>query len=171
MDLCEPLFAETIQIEAVINNYSAQLLRYCHSILCDYHEAQDALQTIFINAWQNKHKFTGNDKDLLNFLYKIAYNACIDVIRRRKQRQKTPVKPANNNHDYIPENIKAALESLPLLDRAITYSHAVDEISFAELAKIYGKNAAALRKRYERARKKLSELLSNYKRGENDNDE
>ena len=177
MDLCEPLFVENIEIDVVINKYSAQLLRYCHSILCDYHEAQDTLQTTFIKAWQNKNRFTGDDRDLSNFLYKIAYNACIDSIRKRKQRQKNPPEPVKQSCDYIPENIKTALMSLSMLDRAIIYSHAVNEIPFAELSQIYGGNAASLRKRYERARKKLSEFLSNdypyykNKKGENNNDE
>ena len=177
MDLCEPLPDENIDIESLINTHSHALLRYCHSILCDYHEAQDVLQITFIKAWQNKNKFTGDDRDLLNFLYKIAYNSCIDAIRRRKQRLKNPAEPANQqNNDYIPENIKSALMLLSPLDRAITYSHAVDDMTFAELAKIYGKTAAALRKRYERTRMKLSKLLlndypdyQNYQRGENEN--
>ena len=183
MDLCEPMFSENTDIyniETIINNHSRELLRYCHSILCDYHEAQDVLQITFIKAWQNKNKFTGGDKDLLNFLYKIAYNSCIDAIRKRKQRQKNPPEPAkqSQNQEYIPENIKSALMILSPLDRAITYSHAVDDISFAELAQIYGKTAATLRKRYERAKKKLSKILSddypNYQnntKGEKYNDE
>ena len=181
MDLCEPLISEkSIDIDSAVNIYSRALLRYCHSILCDYHEAQDVLQITFIKAWQNKNKFTGGDKDFSNFLYKIAYNACIDAIRKRKQRAKTPANPTEQQRDYIPENIKSALMSLSVLDRALIYSHAVDETAFAELAEIYGKNAANLRKRYERARKKLSKILSedypnykNYKnctKGENQND-
>ncbi|MCL1857815.1 MAG: sigma-70 family RNA polymerase sigma factor [Oscillospiraceae bacterium] len=179
MDFCEPLlFDESIDIETIVNTYSHALLRYCHSILCDYHEAQDVLQITFIKAWQNKNKFSGDDKDLSNYLYKIAYNSCIDAIRRRKQRLKNPAEPAKQNQDHIPENIKSALMILCPLDRAIAYSHAVDDISFAELAEIYGKTAAALRKRYERARKKLSKILSegypnyqNYRKGANNNDE
>lgn len=179
MDLCEPLIFENVDldIETIVNTYSHALLRYCHSILCDYHEAQDILQTTFIKAWQNQSKFTGNDKDLLNFLYKIAYNACIDAIRRRRQRLKNPAEPIQPQSDngYIPENIKTALMSLSPLDRAVTYSHAVNETPFAELAQIYGKNAAALRKRYERARKKLGKILKkdypNYTKGGSNNDE
>ena len=181
MDLCEPLVSENtdMQIETVINTHSHALLRYCHSILCDYHEAQDAVQITFIKAWQNKNKFNGGEKDLLNFLYKIAYNTCIDAIRKRNHRQKlkSPIEPAKQNYAYIPENIKAALMSLSPLDRAVTYSHAVDEIPFGELAKIYDKTAAALRKRYERARKKLSKMLEkdypyyNHAKGEKNHDE
>jgi RNA polymerase sigma-70 factor (ECF subfamily) len=170
--------------ETVVNAYNHALLRYCHSILCDYHTAQDVVQITFIKLYANKNKFGGNgknqDKDLLNFLYKIAYNTCIDEIRKRKRIADNPVEPAESQRqDYIPENIQAALMSLPTLDRAVMYSHAVDDISFNELAKIYGKTSASLRKRYERARKKLSKLLSDdylnergsFKRGENDYDE
>ena len=164
-----------IGLETVVNAYNHALLRYCHSILCDYHMAQDVVQTTFIKLYNSKNKFGANnknqDKDLLNFLYKIAYNTCIDEIRKRKRIADNPVQPAASRRpDYIPENIQAALMNLSTLDRAITYSHAVDDISFAELAKIYGKSAASLRKRYERAKKKLSELLSddykNYKKGD-----
>lgn len=185
MDMCETLTAENNIIidaetlEMIINTHSPALLRYCHSILCDYHEAQDVIQITFIKAWQGKNKFTGDDKDLLDFLYKIAYNSCIDSIRRRNQRQKNIIEEsAQSNQDYIPENIKAALMLLSPLDRAVTYSHAVDGMPFAQLAKVYGKTAASLRKRYERARKKLSKLLSedyqnynNKESGENNNDE
>jgi len=168
VDLCQSLPCEDKNaeikigdsIEAIINTRSHALLRYCHSILCDYHEAQDALQITFIKAWQNKNKFNGGEKDLLNFLYKIAYNTCIDAIRKRKSKSHVKTEPAaNQNQDYIPENIRAALMILSPLDRAVTYSHAVNGTPFAELAQIYGKNAAALRKRYERARKKLGKIL------------
>lgn len=37
--------------------YGQPLLRYCHHILCDYHEAQDAVQTTFIKAYDNHHRF------------------------------------------------------------------------------------------------------------------
>ena len=153
-------------LETVINAYNHALLRYCHSILCDYHEAKDAVQLTFIKLYNSQKSFE-QDKDLSNFLYKIAYNTCIDIIRKRKSQvhlcetsKNSSISTTSVNNDYIPENIKTALLSLSGHDRAVVYSHAVEGIQFAELAKIYGKTAATLRKRYERARKKLSKLLS-----------
>ena len=35
----------------VVEAYGQELLRYCHHILCDYQEAQDAVQTAFLQAW------------------------------------------------------------------------------------------------------------------------
>lgn len=180
MDLCETLFAENKDedianayltageagLEMIMSEYSSALLRYCHSVLCDYHEAQDAVQTTFIKAYQNRDKFKGGDKDLSNFLYKIAYNVCIDIIRKRKSTlelfifKNERVKSNKAGSEYIPENLKNALNLLSALDRAIVYGRAVEELKFEELAQIHGKSAALLRKRYERARKKLSKVLA-----------
>jgi RNA polymerase sigma-70 factor (ECF subfamily) len=176
MDLCEDLFAENENIagaylnsgeaglEIIMSEYSSALLRYCHSVLCDYHEAQDAVQISFIKAYQSRDKFTGGDKDLSNFLYKIAYNACIDIIRKRRGTlelfKNERVRAGKSGGDYIPENLKSALNLLSVLDRAVIYGRAVEELKFEELAKIHGKSAASLRKRYERARKKMSKVLA-----------
>lgn len=35
-------------VEAVVDKFGYHLLRYCHNILCDYYEAQDAVQITFI---------------------------------------------------------------------------------------------------------------------------
>jgi len=36
-------------LEDAIRLYTAVLTRYCSGVLCDYHEAQDAVQETFIN--------------------------------------------------------------------------------------------------------------------------
>ena len=70
-------------LKAAMEVYSYPLLRYCHNILCDYHEAQDALQITFIKAYDRRHTYKESMK-LSPWLYKIAYNTCVDIIRRRK---------------------------------------------------------------------------------------
>ena len=37
-------------LEGAVARYGQALLRYCHHILCDYHEAQDAVQTALLPA-------------------------------------------------------------------------------------------------------------------------
>ena len=54
--------------------YGQPLLRYCHHILCDYHEAQDAVQTTFVKAWLRRHTLRGGGQDNERaWLYRIAY--------------------------------------------------------------------------------------------------
>ncbi|MDO4270322.1 MAG: sigma-70 family RNA polymerase sigma factor [Eubacteriales bacterium] len=137
--------------------YGQPLLRYCHHILCDYHDAQDAVQTTFIKAYDNRKRFRAGTS-LSAWLYRLAYTTCIDALRRRKLQLFTPP-PAAPDPDYIGDDLRRALETLSPEQRALVYGRVIEQRSFDALAVIYGKPAATLRKRYERARRKLAQAL------------
>lgn len=44
-------------LSQMIDCYGQPLLRYCHHILCDYHEAQDAVQITFYKAYTHRTRF------------------------------------------------------------------------------------------------------------------
>lgn len=79
-------------LEEAVARYGQALLRYCHHILCDYHEAQDAVQTALLRAWDRRSRFRAGT-NLEAWLYKLAYHACIDLLRQRR-RQLFPPSPA-----------------------------------------------------------------------------
>lgn len=146
------------ELDQIIAQFGQPLLRYCHHILCDYHEAQDAVQTTFIKAWEHKDGFrAGGNRSA--WLYRLAYTTCVDVIRRRKRLLFSPPRPTSDP-DYIGPELRAALGKLTAEERGLVFGRVMEERSYDELADIYGVNAATLRKRYERARKKLARLLT-----------
>lgn len=57
------------------------------------------------------------------------------------------------------EEVKEALAKLSTMERALIFNRIIEERDYKELEVIYNLPAATLRKRYERARKKLSEQL------------
>ena len=146
----------------IMHEYGPPLLRYCHNILCDYHEAQDALQMTFIKAYDRRATFR-DGAPISPWLYKIAYTTCIDILRRKKLRliapEPAPEAQTQEKEGYIPENIRAALMTLTAADRALVFGRVIEERSYDELSAILGKSAAALRKRYERARYRLMDML------------
>lgn len=144
-------------LAAAITAYGQPLLRYCHHVLCDYHEAQDAVQTAFIKAYESRTRFR-NGTNLRAWLYKIAYRVCVDFLRRKKRQLFAP--PLAQNPDYIGPELRRALETLSPADRGLVFGRVLEGLSYEELSQIYGKSAAALRKRYERARKRLAAELS-----------
>lgn len=157
-------FKETveIQLDNSIEMYGHKLLRYCHNILCDYADAQDAVQETFIKAYYKRNLFRKNIS-FQAWLYRIAYTTCIDMLRYRKLRSLLPhrrqVHTAGEEGEYMSEELKAALMTLSPADRALVFSRVIDEQSYDELEKIYNASSAALRKRYERAKKKLAGIL------------
>lgn len=146
-------------LSAAIALYGQPLLRYCHHILCDYHEAQDAVQATFIKAWEQRERFLGGS--LKAWLFRLGYTTSIDLMRRRKRWfSAPPAESAHSNSDYISDELRAALLTLSPEERALVFGRVMEELSFDELGERHAANAAALRKRYERARKKLAAALT-----------
>ena len=145
-------------LEDAVEAHGQAILRYCHLLLRDFHEAQDAVQTVFMRAYATA-KY---DKALL---YKIAYNQCMDVIRKRKrlftfmEQEKRDIAEFYTMDEGISDELSTALGTLTPADRALVINRIVDGFDYTELSQIYGTSSPALRKRYERAKKKLAEEL------------
>ena len=144
------------ELSEAIRLYGQPLLRYCHNMLCDYFEAQDAVQITFIKAYNKRKSFTSGTS-LSSWLYRIAYVTCIDLLRRKKFMVFAP--KANADLGFISDGLKEALLQLSPTDRGLVFSRVIDEKDYAELEQIYHLSASVLRKRYERAKKKLSKIL------------
>lgn len=144
---------------AAIALYGQPLLRYCHHILCDYHEAQDAVQATFIKAWERREHFLGGS--LKAWLFRLGYTTSIDLMRRKKRWfAAPPAEASHGNSDYIGGELRAALLTLTAEERALVFGRVMEELSFDALSERHGISAATLRKRYERARKKLAAALT-----------
>ena len=153
----------TFELEDIIALHGRQILVYCHNILCNYHDAQDAVQVTFIKAYNKRGSYKPT-VSLSAWLYKIAYNTCIDIIRKRRFSLTglwggRPEGSYQMEENYISEELKGALLTLSARDRALVYNRVIDDMDYKELAVIYNASEAALRKRYERAKNKLAEQL------------
>ncbi|MCL2357850.1 MAG: sigma-70 family RNA polymerase sigma factor [Defluviitaleaceae bacterium] len=147
-----------------IKLYGNVIFKYCFGILCDYHEAQDAVQETFAKAYFSQSKLKSQES-FKAWLYKIAYNVCMNILRKRRRyfsdADDTIAARANaSDSPFIDPDLTEALLVLSPQDRALFYSRAVDGTDYEELSKLYGVRAATLRKRYERAKTKLKNFLT-----------
>ena len=143
-------------LTAAVARYGQPLLRYCHHVLCDYHEAQDAVQNTFLRAWDRRAQFRAGS-NLSAWLYKLAYHACVDGLRARR-RQLFASPPPERGTDYIGPELRAALEGLSPQERGLVFSRVMEGMCYEELSEVYGASPAALRKR--RSEEHTSELQS-----------
>jgi RNA polymerase sigma-70 factor, ECF subfamily len=69
----------------LVEAHHAQLHAHCYRMLGSMHDADDALQDALVRAWRALRGFEGRSA-LRSWLYRIATNACLDLIARRPKR-------------------------------------------------------------------------------------
>ena len=72
-------------IGALIEPYRQELLLHCYRLLGSLHDAEDLVQETMLRAWRHFDTFKGS-ASLRTWLYTIATNASLDVLKKRSSR-------------------------------------------------------------------------------------
>ena len=174
----EPAFADLTQ------RHRRELHVHCYRMLASFDEAEDAVQETFLRAWRSRDSFDGSTM-FRAWLYRIATNVCLDMIRSRSRRltamrtfaevpwlQPYPdqmldeVAPSDDEPDAVVverETIElaflAAMQVLPPRQRAALIARDVLGWPASETATLLETSVAATNSALQRARATMSEHL------------
>jgi len=85
--LNELRYGSKTAFEYVFKAYYNQLCRYAEEILGDSEQAKDVVENIFVAVWENRKKLDIHSS-FRSYLYKSAYNLCLNEIRKKKNEEK-----------------------------------------------------------------------------------
>jgi RNA polymerase sigma factor (sigma-70 family) len=153
--------------EAIVVRYRQQLLRHCRRML-PAAEAEDAVQDAFINAYRAIGQTQG-ELQLGAWLFRIAHNAAVGIIRRRVASAPLDLEeasgPSEPVHDAVirAEKLRATFDAMSALPDAQRQALAERELAgrgHHEIAMRLGRSEAAVRQLLNRARNQLRECVA-----------
>ena len=168
-----PLTSEAF--EGIFINYYESLYGYAFSILNNELLAEEIASDVFYKLWLKKETIK-IDVSLAGYLYKSAYNACMDNIRHNKKKKafksemlhhltETTLDAANNlNTKDFEKNLRNALLGLPEQCRTVFQLNRMEELSYKDISNRLGISIktveAHLSKALRRLRVSLAEFLT-----------
>ena len=139
-------------------------------------DAEEAAQETFLAAWQGLPFFRG-EASFATWLYRLASNACVDLLRREGRHQAgagislddeesgfDPPDPAPSpqalaERAELRQQIEAALAELPPEYRQVLILRELHQRTYDEIAEICSLDLGTVKSRISRGRKRLRKIL------------
>jgi RNA polymerase sigma factor (sigma-70 family) len=166
------LKGDTAAFAALVDRYKDLVFTLTLRMLKNREEAEELSQDTFIKIYRSLDKFKGESK-FSTWLYKVAYNTCLDRLRKNKREQYTvaiddyteqQIATLHNAVDAIEDKerkqmLQDCLHLLPGEDSFLLTLYYFEEQSVKEIAKIIGVTANHVKIKLFRSRKKLAAVL------------
>ena len=154
--MCGNVLAVLIEIERLYREHRAGLVRLVERELHDHHDAEDVVQSAFLDAQRALERGT-IPQNPRAWLAAIALNAA-HRLRRRRLKAEPLEEYAVQETSAMPE-IRAALASLPREQRAAVLYRDVLGLSYGETAAQMGTSVNAVTMLLHRGRQRLRQTL------------
>ncbi|MGN7471722.1 RNA polymerase sigma factor [Brevibacillus sp. SAFN-007a] len=155
----------------IIDAMQRQLFVYCYHMLGHRQEAEDAVQEVFLKAYEQLDSYW-QTVSFSAWLYKIAYHHCVNVLNRAKRGRILTLLRAGmqtfskhegekkvEDTEYVSTPLHMAVSKLSASERNLLILRVVEEYSYDELAALFDTKPATLRKQYERIVKKCKSYM------------
>lgn len=161
--------------EAIFQRYERQIYSFTYRMMGDADDAYDLTQDCFIKAYRNLDK-TNGDLNVSAWLHRIASNACLDVLRRRKRIRWLPwdnekhenLLPSHTTDDpeltavatEIRQDVQIILDKMTPRNRLALLLREFEGLSTEEIGEVMGLSRSAVKSVLFRAREEFRKLYT-----------
>jgi len=159
------------EFEDIYNNYFKDIFLYIYSLSGDRHIAEDITAETFMKAIKSIEKFKGNC-DIRVWLCQIAKNCYFSFLRKKKKTihlDELSEQKDNFNFEQIISSTEESMEIHEILHnldepyKEVFSLRVFGELSFKQIACLFGKSDNWACVTYHRARNKIKEGMEDYK--------
>jgi RNA polymerase sigma-70 factor, ECF subfamily len=159
--------------DVLYRRYSKKLYKFGHSILKLQEEAENLIQDVYLNFWENRHKVE-KDNSVKSYLFTIAYNSAISIIRKKAREsvfieylrslQEINEEPVNVELEYreLTNRLDEIIQALPLRQKEVYLLHKVEGLKYSEIADRLNISVNTIENHMSRALKTIRDKLGNY---------
>ena len=167
------------RFEVLVARYQTRLVNYLYRMVRNLEEAHDLTQEVFIRVYQALDRYDSQYR-FSTWLFRVAQNAAIDVIRKRRIQLVPLTRRADEGSDTmvdleLPDGQPAALEALPGRELDASIRSAIDtlpweyrelillrhygELAYEEIAEVKAMPLGTVKNKLFRARQMLKQQL------------
>lgn len=166
----DALAGDQAAFATLVRRYSGAVFNQAYRMLDDVHEAEDAVQEVFLRAFRRLDSYDP-ERRFVTWLLAIGANYCIDRLRRRRGGWLgldevafwLPSGEAGPEASALlgerRRTVQRALQRLPEIYRAVTVLRYWHDLSYLEIAAALSLTEATVKTRLHRARKLIAEAL------------
>jgi RNA polymerase sigma-70 factor (ECF subfamily) len=148
-------------LEALLDGHADRVHAVCRRIVVDAEDALDATQEALLAIVRGIGRFAGRSA-FSTWAYRVATNAALDELRRRKRRpltavEDTPDPPVAGGEDGVDArlDVDAALERVPEEFRVAVVLRDLADLDYAEIATVLDVPLGTVKSRVARGREAL----------------
>lgn len=159
--------------ETVFRQYYPLLCRYAYSVLQDYDEAEEVVQTLFVHVWERRNGLLISTS-LKSYLYQAVHNRCLNQIKHRQVRavyqqhvEQEPMPTVLSPMqavvaDELSGRLQAAIANLPEQCRRVFELSRFEELKYQEIADELGISIKTVENQIGKALRILRAELADY---------
>ena len=152
----------------IVERYQKPVYNLCYRLLGIHGDAEDASQEAFMKAYRGLKKYD-LQRPFMSWMLAIAYNQCMDQLRRRRISWVGLEALFNRSDQQSPsaevavdageaESVQKALSALSAKDRAAVVLKYWYDYSYDEIAETLNLTNSAVKSRLHRARRELADI-------------